>query len=361
MLNRYIIGSLCAMTLLTGCGDDTRKAETEPQRVAASTEAVRLETMPEVQSETGSVMADDRIEISSRVAGFIKKLDVREGQRVAKGDVLVLIDPTDVDEAIRQAQAGVVAAQADLSDAERDLHAFAIGADQGWASVDTRRKAQVRHDIAQANLKKAKAVLAAARAQQDYTRISSPSDGVVVARNKRRGEMATPGVPILVIESRNDLLFKVFVSESSVGRIARGMPASIKIDALPERDIPCTVLRIVPSGDMATRRYEVDLTLPADPAILPGMFGRAAFVLGQSPVVTIPQTALVERGGLKGVFTVDGGNIAHFRWLRIGREWQDILEVTAGLHGGEEILSQPGGNVRDGTVIVIEKGPGKNG
>lgn len=361
MISRYTSGLILSLALLSSCHPDPAptKVEPHPRQVTAPTDLVRSEVMPDVESETGSVVADQRIEISSRVTGFIKALDVREGQQVTKGEVLVQIDPADVDEAIHQAQAGVAAAQTDLADAQRDLQAFATGAKQGWVSVDTRRKALVRADIARATLKKAQAALVAAQAQQAYTRISSPVDGVVVAKSKRPGDMATPGIPILVIESRSDLLFKMFVSESSVGRIFQGMPATVRIDALPAREIPCAVQRIVPSGDVITRRYEVDLALPVDPAILPGMFGRASFVLGQSPVVTIPARGLVERGGLKGVFVVGGKDIAHFRWLRLGHEWDGRLVVTSGLTAGEKIVSRPDETVRDGVVIVSEGG--KNG
>jgi RND family efflux transporter MFP subunit len=359
MSKHTLVSMVMVAALLVACGDEAQKTAAQSHRIALPVETVRTVAMPDIDSETGSVMADDRVDLSSRVAGFIRRLDVREGQRVGKGDVLIQIDPADVDEAIRQAQAGVAAAQVDLSDAERDLRAFTTGAGQGWVSADIMRKAQVRGDIARTNLAKAESALAGARAQQAYTSISSPVDGVVVARNKRKGDLATPGIPILTIESRNDLLFKLFVSESNVGRITPGMPAAVRIDALPGRDIPCAVQRIVPSGDMTTRRYEVDLTLPADPAILPGMFGRAAFALGSSSVVMIPRAALVERGGLKGVFVIDEGNIAHFRWLRLGREWDDRLEVTSGLAAGEKIVSQPNATVRDGLVIAAEGG--KNG
>jgi RND family efflux transporter MFP subunit len=235
-----------------------------------------------------------------------------------------------------------------------------MGATQGWAAKDTKLKAQLRRDIAQTGLTKAQAVLASAKAQQNYSTISSPVDGVVVARYKHSGDMATTGVPILTIESRQVLLFKVFIPESNVGRITPGMPASVRIDALPGGTIKGAVQRIIPSGDPVTRRYQVDLALPVSPEILPGMFGRAEFVLGSSPVPAISKQVLVRRGGLEGVFVVDNYNVAHFRWLRLGREWNGSMEVTSGLSVGERILSQVDDTVRDGTIILAEGKVGKN-
>lgn len=358
MVNQLRIASFILVLLLSACGDSGKKAGAEPRKMRVPTELVHTADIPNVDSEPGSVVSDDRIDLSSRVVGFIRNLDVREGQKVQKGEVLVQIDPADVNEAIRQAQAGVAAAKDDLADAERDLKAFSMGATQGWASADTKRKAQVRRDIAKTALTKAEAALASAKAQQAYTTISSPVGGVVVARYKHSGDMAVNGVPILTIESREVMLFKVFVPESNVGRISPGMAASVRIDALHGDEIKGAAQRIIPSGDPVTRRYEVDVALPFSPGILPGMFGRAEFVLGSSPAPAIPKQVLIYRGGLEGVFVVDDNNVAHFRWLRLGREWNGLMEVISGLSAGERIVSPVDGTVRDGDVILIE---GKNG
>ena len=156
MVKQLRIGFFVLVLLLSACGDGNKKAYTEPRKIRLPTELVQAADIPNIDSEPGSVVSDDRIDLSSRVVGSTKKLDVREGQNVKKGEVLVQIDRSDVNEAIRQAQADVAAAKNDLADAERDLSAFSTGAAQGWASTDTKLKAQVRRDIAQTALTKAK-------------------------------------------------------------------------------------------------------------------------------------------------------------------------------------------------------------
>lgn len=354
------IAPLVLALLFPACGDGNKKAVVEPRKTHAPAELVQLAQFPTVASEPGSVVSDDRIDLSSRVVGFIKNLDVREGQKVTKGQVLAQIDPSDVNEAIRQAEAAVAAAKTDLADAERDVDVFSRGATQGWASADTKLKAQARCDIARSTLAKARAALAAAKAQQPYTAISSPVNGVVVARYKHSGDLAVTGVPILTVESRDVLLLKVFVAESAVGRITPGMAVSVRIDALPDVAVAGRVQRIIPSGDSVTRRFGVDVALPVSPGILPGMFGRAEVVTGSSAVPAIPKQFLVRRGGLEGVFVVDDGNVARFRWLRLGREWNGLQEVTAGLSAGERVLSRVDDTIRDGVVILAEGKDGKN-
>lgn len=355
MLKLSYITPVALALALSACGERKKKGAT-PQSQWLPTMPTQTELIPVIDSEPGTVVSDDCMDVSSRVVGFIQNLDVREGQKVSKDQVLVQIDPTNIHEAIRQAEAGVAAAHKDLADADHDVEMFTSGTAKGWATNETCRKAQVRRDIARTAVTRAEAALAAARSEQTYATLRSPFDGVVVRRFKHSGDMAVVGAPILSLESREALLFKVFVSESNVGRIARDMAASVRIDALPEKEIRGTVQRIVPSGDPVTRRFEVDILLPSEVDILPGMFGRAELVLGGSPALVIPKEALVERGGLEGSFVVDEKNVAHFRWLRLGREWNGSVEVTAGLSVGERIVSKVNGSVRDGIVIPTGDG-----
>lgn len=349
--------SLALVALLAACKDAERQPAADPKRLLLPTATVQETEFPRIYSVPGSVVSDDRIELSSRVVGFIQSLDLREGQRVSTGDLLVQIDSADIDEAIRQAEAGVATARNDLADAEHDVVKYAKLAEQGWIASEVLRKARVRRDIAQSSLARAEAARAAAQVQKTYAVIVSPVDGVVVARHKHKGDMATAGTPILTIESRRILLFKIFVAEGRLPLIDRAMPVTVRIDALAARAIEGTVQRIVPSGDPVTRRYEVTVALPSDPALMPGMFGRAEIVLGTAAASVVPVEAKVQRGGLDGVFVVGGDNVARFRWLRFGREWNGMIEVAAGLSPGETIVTRVDEAVRDGTVITAALSP----
>ena len=353
MISRLCIVAL-ALVCLSACGKDDASGTGTSQQLAVPTMRVAPGTLPILFSVPGSVVSDDRIDLSSRVVGFIQRLDVREGHKVSKGELLVQIDPADINEAIRQGQAGVVAARNDLEDAQRDVEKYEKLAASGWAPTETLRKATVRRDIARSSLTKAEAAFASANAQKSYATIISPVDGVVVGRYRNPGEMAIAGQPILTLESRQNLVLRVFAPEAQMARITQGMDATAHIDALPQ---PLTgkVGRVVPSGDPTTRRYQVDVILPADLPVLPGMFGRVEFPLGETSSLVVPRAALSRKGGLDGVYVVDQSGIARFRWLRLGREWQDQIEVVDGLNSGESIVAQTDERLRDGVSIT---GPG---
>jgi RND family efflux transporter MFP subunit len=323
----------------------------EPSAGLATVTVVERE-VPVTYSVPGSVVSDGRIDVSSRVVGFIQQLDVREGQTVSRGDLLVRIDPSDIHEAIRQAEASVRASREDLDDAKADVEKYSKLAVTGAIAAETLRKAKVRVDVAQALLDKAQAALAAANAQKGYATITSPVDGVVVSVARRTGEMATAGTPLLTVESREVLLFKTFVAESRLTQIDPKAEVKVRIDTLKDKVFPGRVRGIVPSGDDITRRYEINIILPSDPALVPGMFGRADFSLGSRKTLLVPRAAIVHRGGLDGVFVLDGHS-ARFRWLRTGKDIGDAVEVNAGLTAGEAILIGPTDALSDGAIVNL--------
>lgn len=345
---------IAVLAALTAWADASAEVPHPDKPVPLSITRVEVAEIPVTYTVPGSVVSDGRIEVSSRVVGFIERLDVREGQKVSRGDLLVQIDPTDIDEAIRQAQAGVRTSREELKDAEQDVQKFTRLAQSGSAASETVRKARVRVDIARAGLDKALSALAAAEAQRNYAGITSPVDGVIVSVARRRGEMATAGLPILTVESREVLLFKAFVSESNLAAIDPKTPVTVRVDTLKDTPLQGRIRGIVPSGDDVTRRYEINIILPNDPRLVPGMFGRAEIVLGARKAVLIPRASVTRRGGLDGIFILDG-KIARFRWLRLGRNVGGSVEVVAGLSGGETILATASEAVGDGATVEVER------
>jgi RND family efflux transporter MFP subunit len=310
---------------------------------------------PVEYTTVGSVVSDQRVDVTSRLTAYIRDIPVQEGDRVRRGQVLVRLDPSDVEGGIRQAEAGVSAAEATFRDAEADRRHFQELFDHGTISDNEFRKIVLKDEAAHEALNQARAALDMAQAQRNYASIKSPVDGTVVARPKRPGDLAVPGAPILTLETGRGLLFEAFVdvgeNTESMSAFAVGKPVEVRIDGL-SAPLKGTVSRFVPSADPATRSYQIKIALPEQAGLTPGMFGRAAFQIGESKSPVVPRTALVERGGLSGVFVVDSENTAHFRWLHTGREWPDRVEVTAGVQPGERLVTAPDALLRDGDRIV---------
>ncbi|MEE4255075.1 MAG: efflux RND transporter periplasmic adaptor subunit [Desulfuromusa sp.] len=307
--------------------------------------------LPVYYSAIGSVISDDRIQITSRITGYINAITVKEGQQVRKGDPLVSLDSNDIDGAIKQAEVGVNKSRSALKDAQIDFERYEALFKDDSVPENTFRKMRLERDIRQETLNAALVALETAKSQRQYISIKSPVDGVVVERQKRAGDLATPGYPIVTIETDKALLFKTFVPEGQIKKLIQGDEITVFIDALG-KTLNGHISRIVPSGDPVTRSYEVKIGLDESAGLLPGMFGRVRFLVGCELSPVVERAAVVERGGLRGVFVVDADHRARFRWLRFGREWPDRLQVQAGLAPGEFVVSRSSDLLHEGDAIA---------
>lgn len=338
--------------VLTGC---SRDAPTPAQETAVSLPVVTVATrvQPREYEAAGNLVSDRRIEIASRVSGYIRSIAVVEGDRVATGDLLVQIDDGQITATIAQARAGLDTAQAALADAEADLARYqALLAEDSIPEAQV-RKARLQRDSLAGQVRAARAALEQASAQQPYTRITSPTDALVVARHSRSGDLVAPGVPILTLESPTGLLLETWIAEDWRAAVVPGAAVSVTLDGVAA-PLAGRVARVVPSGDPVSRRFAVKIALPQTPGLAPGRFGRARFAVGDETLLTVPRAALVERGGLTGVLALDAEQRARFRWLRTRREWPDRVEVTAGLVPGERILARAMPHLPEGARVAPE-------
>jgi RND family efflux transporter MFP subunit len=343
---------MVALLLLAGCGrDPTGQSAPPPPEHRLPSLVAHEEPLPVRYTTTGTVVSDERVEISSRIAAYLSRLEVREGERVARGQRIATLDSQNVTGAIRQAEANRDKAAAGLRDASKDLEDAETLFRKGVLSASALRKARLERDVAAQELEAARAALVAARADLRYTEILSPVAGVVVARPARSGDLVTPGSPIVTVESDTALLFETFIAESQLGNIRLGDAVEVSIDATG-RVYAGEVVRLVSSGDPVTRRYQVKISLADGDGLVPGMFGRSAFTIGTRNSILVPDAALAERGGLTGVFVVEADGVLRFRWVRTGRNLAGRTEITAGLEPGEILLAQVPAGVSDGDLLA---------
>lgn len=318
------------------------------------------------QVVVGSVVSEARIELASRLGGRIAEMRVQEGDAVRRGQLLVRLDAAEVEGGIRQARSGVAAAEAAARDAAADLERWQALADRGSASNNELRKVQLRHESAREALNQARAGLDTAAAQRRQAGLESPIDGVVVARGRRAGDLALPGQPLLTLEAIGPLHFELQLPESQLAQVRPGQAVEVRVDGQVQA-LKGTVSRVLPSSDAVARRHTVKIALPAAKGLASGQFGRVSLASAERGGLVLPRSALVERGGLSGVFVVDADNRARFRWLRTGQEWSDgrsvagadrgagraadRIEVTAGLQPHERLLARVEPGLREGDLI----------
>ncbi len=214
---------------------------------------------------------------------------------------------------------------------------------QEFDEVKARYQAALAHrDITSANQDQAKAALGQAHTSLSYTRIQAPFDGVITEKRADPGTLATPGLPIFTIEGLGHYRLEASLNEGDLRFVRTGEVVAVVVDALETTKLKGRVAQIMPAADPGSRSFLVKIELPADARLRTGQFGRAHFSRGQRSSLLIPQTAVVERGQLQGVYVLDQNKIASLRYVTLGKSAGAAVEVLAGLQEREDLVAKPG-------------------
>ena len=308
---------------------------------------------------TGYIEAERKADLSPKITSRITQLNVTEGTRVNKGDVIARLDHTDLDAQLADAQASAINAQAELG-RQKALRA------EGLAPQST-------VDVAIAQEASTRARVQYARALLDYTEIRAPFTGVVTAKRAFVGEAVSPfgsspsgggsGGAIVTLVEFSSLYVGADVNESNLSKLGPNQPAEITLDAVPDKTYHGHLRQIVPAADRQKGTVRVKVAFDdADEKILPDLSARVSFTVaptqGKSARarILIPKAALATRDGKTGVFRIVEGR-AKFQSVETGGDVQGQVEVTKGLQGGETLISQPEkSEIRDGDKVKVEGG-----
>jgi membrane fusion protein, multidrug efflux system len=388
----YILSTLLVVTMLAGCGSgESRQASAEAApRIPVTAVAVQSQQWPAVYETTGTVRARVTAVISSKVSGYVDRVTVQQGDHVSAGQVLVVLDARDlnanlrgveagyneVESAIPEADSAIAAAQANLQLAQvtfhrvQDLAAKQSVTQQELDEVTARLKAaEANRDMARARraqldskLKQVSQQRTAAAIMRDYARIAAPFAGVITAKSVEPGNLAMPGVPLLTMERAGGFRLEAAVDESKLPALRLGDRVRVAVEA-GDCEGTARVSEIVPAVDAASRSYIAKIDLPpvddsgrplACAALRSGMYGRADFTSGARDVITVPPTAIVERGQLQSVFVAEGGQV-HVRLVTLGEHRGGSVEVLSGLSGGESVVSPVPPNLADGASVEVRQ------
>ncbi|WP_019895653.1 efflux RND transporter periplasmic adaptor subunit [Hydrogenovibrio halophilus] len=337
---------------LAGCGGESASetANETVQTIQAPVATVKLGSIPLQSVVPGSVVPDQKGRISSRLMGYIKDLEVKVGDRVDAGDLLFSIDSNDVSAQITQAESGYQQAQAALEDAKLDYDRFKKLYAQDSVSKQQFDKISLQYRVAQENLAAARSAYNQAQSQLNYVNVKAPFDGVVVEKMAVAGDMAAPGNPVLVLENLQSLSVQTQVSEDIFAVLRQGDKAEIKLDGKVS-PFYGEVYTLVSAADPRTRTHTVKLSLPKNiGTVNSGTFARVGFTHGDRQAIMVPQTAVVNRSGIEGVFVVSEGK-ARFHMVRLGEEIDDKVEIKAGLQLGDTIVVDDNMSILNGDRI----------
>jgi RND family efflux transporter MFP subunit len=356
--DRYLIifFIIIASGLLTGCSEKVKPGVHEVKREQVS--GVKLEVIQPAEvvayfETSGTVRAKNISIVASRMMGTVTSVRVKEGDRVREGQLLLTIDDSDVAQRLKAAEKGLEGAQQQrsLSDVTyqryRKLYEEKALAGQELDEIETRKK------VADIEYERAKAMLGEARAYHGFTRITSPAAGVVTEKKTEPGNMAVPGIPLFTVEDNSAYRIELNADEKLAGSLKTGMEVSVSIGAL-NKDLTGTITEVVPSIDPASRSFLVKVAV-RDKDLKNGYYCKVSIPVGKKQALFVPKKAVVEKGQLTGVYSVDRNSVISYRLIRVGKPYGERVEVLSGLNSGDQVIVDGIEKAVDGGILAVVK------
>jgi len=332
--------------------------------------------------------------IYARTSGYLSKRYVDIGDHVKAGQLLAEIASPEIDQQLRQAEADLRQSEKnlDLQKATLDLARTtmaryqAADAEDAVAklvvdqSVSSYRTGQAAVAAAEANVESNQANVQRLRELTSFQRVLAPFNGTVIQRNVDVGALITAGSPVnntaaapsSVTGAANGLFevaqfdtLRVFVNvpQAYAPNVTVGLPVRVTLRGQLMQPVTGTVTRTASAFDPGTRTLltQVDIPNPSN-RMLPGMFVYVDFKIGPSGTHwRVPATAMMFNAQGTRVAIVGAGNKLHFQDVVIGRDLGTSIDIQAGLHGNEMVVSQPTVSLQEGQVVKPIESHGPSG
>lgn len=336
-------------------------------------------------SSSGYVVPQVRSQVGARIPGRVAKLNVKEGDRVEAGQVLIELDTADQMAAIHSARARVAAARARVLTARAGLAEVKAQAEREKALVARGAAPQARADDLEARVvslqeqvKASEAEVAAAETEIDslkinlgHMTITAPISGTVLNKPPEVGEVlgndfgiGTVDTGIIELADFNTLVVETDVPEGRLHLVRMGSPCEVVLDAYPTRRYRGEAIEIMPRVNRAKASVGVKVKF-LDPVegVLPDMAARVSFLtkaleaeqMQEKPKVVVPSSAITERGGAKVVFVVDGDKV-RMTPVTLGPAFGEGYELTQGPQPGTKVVKSPPDVLQDGGKIKERSG-----
>ena len=389
-----IIALSLAAVGLSACAENEHAPDANAREPIAVTVAPVLASDTAERLEAGGVLAaQESASVSSRLVATIVSVRVKAGDRVRTGDVLVTLDAQDVTQHAHQARAGAVAAEKALTQARAEqsaveaehrlalawqkriatLHARNSATDQERDEAEARLSAAAaRLAGAQAGIEGADAQFASARAAvgvataiESFTMLRAPFDGLVTERLTDPGNLASPGIPLLRIESDGARQVVVRVDEARAAYVQPGGRVRVLTDAIDElaaddEGVEGVVAEVARAVGADQRTFTVKVSVPPAVTARSGSFARVVFGGAPRRALTVPAAAVQRHGQVSSVYVVQDG-VARLRLIHVGDSSSQGVEVLAGLDAGESVVVSPPTRLVDGAGVAIGGVPTDSG
>ena len=344
---------LSALLLATGCGNQGHDQQSQAvPALQAPVFTASLRQLPIFTTAMGTLEPYEKAQLATRIMGQVRRVSVEEGDRVSAGEVMIQLDSRDISSRVEQSEAGLTAAKSQFNNARAYYERIKKLYGEQSATKQALDNALTAYEAAGAAVKAAEGRVTEAGASLHYTNITAPVSGFVTSRSVQKGDMASPGIPLATVEMQDSMKILTTVSEKDVGMISVGDTVWVETDVPGLERRKARVEAVVQGADPKTRRFRVRLVAANERGKLrSGMFARVYFKTGSVETLAVPDSAIVRRGQLTGLFVLDQESRCRLRWVRLGRTSDSSVEVLSGLTPGDRVVAGGLRLLREGRTV----------
>lgn len=332
-----------ALVLVSGplgnlaCGHKPDSRErTELPKVAVS---LVVQGAPEGGEWVAATLQSTRTAIiSTRMAAQVKRVHVEEGQRVGAGTLLIALSDEDLQGQLKAAETGLATVEA----YHRRIQALQA----------QKASTPVELEQTEAQVAQAQAGVTALKANIAYTQIRAPFSGVVQSRKVNEGDFVGPGMPLLELVGDGEQELVATLSEDEAKGLKTGSKVAFESEGAEGQ---AQVTGLAPGGDPYSHKGTLRAKVIRPRGLRQGSFARILVPgLPAAQGLSVPRSALVQRGELTGVFVAKNDH-AELRWISLGEGDGAYLSVRSGLKDGEKVIDHPGA-LQDGQPVEVSNG-----
>ena len=343
----------------SGTGAETPAAAVDTVRsIPVRTATVETRDLAETLSLTGTLDPRSEVTVVPEISARLERVLKTEGDRVAPGELIAVLDDADFTLARDRAKAHLDVAEANRAHARAEKDRADSLLKTGGITDKDHLAAQVAVQVAEASRSQASSELAIAERQIDRSRITAPIGGRIAKRHADAGTIVAAGTPLYTIVDDSVFEFRSSVASNDFGKVKVGEPVVVTVDALPGFVTEGQVNRIAPQVDPRSRSFEVIIRVRGRRELVSGLFARAEVKVRDVPgSLTVPPAALLRDGSdpAKAQTYVVVNNKVERRDVAVGVEVPDAVQVTSGLKAGEVVVVDPPSALGPGTQVQVDR------
>ncbi|WP_407635407.1 efflux RND transporter periplasmic adaptor subunit [Noviherbaspirillum massiliense] len=346
-----LLAPALAAVLLGACSKSVEKVEEIRPVRAIEAQAGKAEVLAEF---SGEVRPRIESRLGFRVGGKIVARKVDVGTAVRRGQMLMQLDPQDLQLAQAQANAALKAAESNRDLARAELKRYQELREKNFVSQAVLDSKQTAFHAAQSSYEQALAGYRNQSNQAGYTALVADADGVVTAVDAEVGQVVAAGTPVVRVAQAGEKEVAIGIPEDKVDALRRIADVRVRTWANPDEVIQGRVREVSPVADPVTRTYTAKISIPgANPEVKLGMTAYVGFAAKTAdPMIRLPLTALYQVQDTTAVWIVDGGAVKAVP-VRIGGYAGNDVLIAAGISPGQKIVTAGVNLLRPGQKVKI--------